>query len=127
MSNNQNEMSRRFHVSFTIMGNPKPCRYSCTFSDGANHRFPRSPEQAIGEFHRYIQKSRRIPFDSYRITGLTDTYRDSKGEGVEREYSIAGGPNPNLFAPTGPGQETVAMFDDEQIKAESKRAIKARQ
>lgn len=126
MSLSQNEISRRFHVEFKIRGNPEKLNYDLPFDDPNSEeriRFPESAESALQMFHVYMQRSRKMPWDSYVVTGLYDTYVDMFRNKVRRDFEITEASNPDVSLkkrekPTEPD----AMFDMEAVKESSLEA-----
>lgn len=118
----QSSISRRFHVAFTTDGK-NTLAYDCSFDDKVNfNRSPKSAEGALLEFHRYMQRQRKIKPHEYTVIGLTDTYRDIAGTQIVRDYPITKTANPDLSPATKHQEEPFTMFDDAQVKEQSKLA-----
>lgn len=116
----QDQISHRYHIEFYINGNPDIMRYSCVFDDGENNaRCPKSAEAALSEFHRYMQRSKKLPHDAYKVSGVYDTYVDHCRIPIKRNYDIPKTSNPDLISKAKPQEIINSMFDDLEIVNES--------
>lgn len=115
----QADITRRFHVRFTSEALNDHEVYDCSFTDkGEKTIGATTPDEALLEFHRYMQRKCWKKPSEYKITGLWDTYSDATGRVVKRDYPVFGGPNPNVMP-----KEREPKFEREERAMQEKPTV----